>query len=500
MTVTAEGTDSTLKRMYHVRMRRNVSSCDAAGLAERVAQGERVVVPVSEHGYGAAGDLIDVHLLGPPRRLSSIDPDDPIVFVTDEARSVHSSGGASYRLHLDDLVVLPSAEELARAAENAVRVVLWCDDGPVAVEVEVGAGVLVLVGSSELLDPDAPIRADNERVARLLDDRRVAGRALGADRVMPVVDLTSIGGAAFSDLRDAMPDHVAHDDPRFLRSAGHAARLLPPALHDALIDLADDRPDAGVLVVRGVEIGPLPPTPATPSSPTGKDLWTEFVLLTVARRLGQPVGYEPEHGGGLVQNLVPVAGAEGRQVSTSSEVLLEFHTETAFHRHRPRYLLLLCLRGDPGASTLVASVVWALERLTVEQRQILAEPRFRLGVDESFAGGRTDRLGRRRAVLSGDPSEPDLTFDADLMVGTDPAASEALGVLRAALTEVACPVVLEPGDLLVVDNHRVVHGRSPFRARYDGTDRWLQRTFVVADLLPSAGERHGRVITTRYRP
>ena len=34
--------------------------------------------------------------------------------------------------------------------------------------------------------------------------------------------------------------------------------------------------------------------------------------------------------------------------------------------------------------------------------------------------------------------------------------------------------------------------------RYDGTDRWLLRAFVVADLAPSAGERAGRVITTVF--
>ena len=43
-----------------------------------------------------------------------------------------------------------------------------------------------------------------------------------------------------------------------------------------------------------------------------------------------------------------------------------------------------------------------------------------------------------------------------------------------------------------------VHGRSSFPARFDGTDRWLQRAFVVADLAPSAAERQGRVITTRF--
>ena len=59
-------------------------------------------------------------------------------------------------------------------------------------------------------------------------------------------------------------------------------------------------------------------------------------------------------------------------------------------------------------------------------------------------------------------------------------------------------VVLEAGDLLVVDNTVAVHGRSPFVPRFDGTDRWLQRTFVVTDLAPSAAERRGRVIVTEF--
>jgi hypothetical protein len=59
-------------------------------------------------------------------------------------------------------------------------------------------------------------------------------------------------------------------------------------------------------------------------------------------------------------------------------------------------------------------------------------------------------------------------------------------------------VALRTGDLLVVDNSVSVHGRSSFPARFDGTDRWLQRTFVVSDLAASATERQGRVITTRF--
>jgi L-asparagine oxygenase len=58
--------------------------------------------------------------------------------------------------------------------------------------------------------------------------------------------------------------------------------------------------------------------------------------------------------------------------------------------------------------------------------------------------------------------------------------------------------VLTTGDLLVVDNLLAVHGRSPFAARFDGSDRWLQRAFVVSDLAPSTADRRGRVVVTRF--
>jgi alpha-ketoglutarate-dependent taurine dioxygenase len=91
-----------------------------------------------------------------------------------------------------------------------------------------------------------------------------------------------------------------------------------------------------------------------------------------------------------------------------------------------------------------------------------------------------------------------MIFDADLMIGTDDAADDALRTLSAAVADHAESIVLEPGDLLVVDNHAAVHGRTSFTPRFDGTDRWLQRTFVVEDLAASASERRGRVITTRF--
>lgn len=103
---------------------------------------------------------------------------------------------------------------------------------------------------------------------------------------------------------------------------------------------------------------------------------TEEFLLNVASMLGEPVGYEPELGGAIVQNIVPVAGSERQQVSTSSSVTLAWHTETAFHPDAPHYLVLLCRRGDPSAATRLSSIHDILPLLDEATLEVLRSPRF----------------------------------------------------------------------------------------------------------------------------
>ncbi len=296
--------------------------------------------------------------------------------------------------------------------------------------------------------------------------------------------------------------HMAVDTEELVGAAGRFAATLPPAVDAALLDFADHSNRAGALLLTDCALGELPPTPAAPDAPTAKDLTSELTLLAVARRLGQPVGYVPEHGGRIVQNLVPTEAAADLQMSTSSRSNLMFHTETAFHPHRPRYLALLCLRGNPEAHTTMASIFDIIDELPDQVRErtiaVMFEPRFRTSVDASFLDGRVDQLGEPHALLTGTLDEPTFVFDADLTVGVDVEAERVVHALHAAIEAATTSVVLAPGDLLVIDNNRAVHGRSPFTARFDGTDRWLQRAFVVSDLAPSAADRRGRVIVTEF--
>ena len=98
---------------------------------------------------------------------------------------------------------------------------------------------------------------------------------------------------------------TGHERPRLVGDGADAlvalaarnARTLPVELDDALAEFADRPPRSGALLITGVRTGELPPTPPSPGAPTTKNLASELTLLTVARHLGQPVGYAPEHGG-----------------------------------------------------------------------------------------------------------------------------------------------------------------------------------------------------------
>jgi L-asparagine oxygenase len=287
----------------------------------------------------------------------------------------------------------------------------------------------------------------------------------------------------------------------------NAAQMTADELGSVVASFRRDSGAAGSLLVRGVDIGSVPPTPLTacPTTEPGTELGHHDrnerpgvrSLLHVAAMLGEPVGYAQEHGGDVVQDLYPLKSSVGKQLSTSSGTNLAFHTETAFHPYKPRYLLLLCQRGDHTAQTTLCSVEAITAVLSPATVEVLRQARFRTGVDMSF--GSTSRwLTPPHPVLAGADGHEELTFDAELTVGLDAAASDALVAVSDAIAHIHTSVTLEAGDLLVIDNHRAVHGRSSFTARFDGTDRWLLRTFVVNDLAPSEGQRIGRVITTTF--
>jgi hypothetical protein len=91
-------------------------------------------------------------------------------------------------------------------------------------------------------------------------------------------------------------------------------------------------------------------------------------------------------------------------------------------------------------------------------------------------------------LLCGNPRSPYVRIDPYFMriPAGDPRAEQALARAVEAIEDNLMDIVLEPGDVLILDNFRVVHGRRAFYPRYDGRDRWLKRINVTRDLRKSA--------------
>lgn len=275
------------------------------------------------------------------------------------------------------------------------------------------------------------------------------------------------------------------DDAEHVAAARDAWCDLPAGLRRALRGFRRDSGPSGTLLVRGLPVGEaeLPATPSAGGSVQRTATVPTAVLLMVAAGLGDPAAFRPEKTGALVQDVVPVPGKEDFQGNAGS-VLLSFHTENAFHPHRPDFVMLLCLRADHErvAGLRTGCIRETLPLLSRESREALWSAEFVTAAPPSFGGS---EAAVPHAVLTGAPDDPDVRVDFAATRPTTDRARAALDELAELFDLTARTVRLVPGDLAIVDNRVAVHGRTPFRPRYDGRDRWLQRTFVLTDLRRS---------------
>ncbi|MGK5522540.1 TauD/TfdA family dioxygenase, partial [Micromonospora sp. URMC 107] len=292
-------------------------------------------------------------------------------------------------------------------------------------------------------------------------------------------------------------------DLSFLEHAATAGRHLPARVLDFLAALRYQECHAAG-VIRGFPVAEaeLPPTPAHWRDRAAVvDGPEDFWLTLVTAQLGDLVSWASLQDGRLLNDIHPITGQERQQTGHSSDVVLDLHVEDAFHEHRCDNLALLCLRNPHGTATTVVGVE-AVD-VSAAEFDVLFEARYLIDPDDEHRRNLTAfgvAAGFQPVaapVLYGSRADPYIRLDPPYMraVPGDARAAEALRTLIGLLSDHVTDVVLEPGDLLLVDNHRALHGRRPFPARHDGTDRWLRRATTVRDLRrsrpfrPSARDR-----------
>lgn len=330
--------------------------------------------------------------------------------------------------------------------------------------------------------------------------------------------LTDADGAAIVTMAAAAArDHRSIEDSDLVGSARALASRLPRQLIDGLDRFRRHEP-AGFCVISGLPVDDavLGPTPEhwRDSHVGSTTLAYEVAFLACAGVLGDVFGWTTQQDARIMHDVLPVKGHEHLEIGSNSLQHLSWHTEDAFHPCRADYVALLCLRNPDGVATTISDacdVEW--DRIDVEalfepeftqlpDNSHLPDPESEVSDDETVRQLRARSFAliqswneqpEKRPILTGDRSAPYLALDPYHMriEGWSERGLAAYRGLCDELERVKQRVVLRPGDCVFIDNFRAVHGREPFRPRYDGSDRWLKRLNITRDLRRSRAWRAG---------
>jgi len=330
---------------------------------------------------------------------------------------------------------------------------------------------------------------------------------------MNAVALTDAERDALGSSLDRLPSPYVDLEP-FLLDVFPLFAALPRRVLTAIRAARNDPAAPGALLVENLPVEPDPP--ATPGSGTAlldrTTFVTEACALGVAQLLGEPVGYLDERDGAVVQWLFPIASEAHATSSSSCDIDLELHTDLNFDSANPEapftvinpdFVVLACVRADPDgqATTRYVEARSLCEHLSELQQATLREPIFEFAAPYTFSGlSGGDRLWSHPSpVLTGPAGSPEMGVDLACGArGCTPEAQAALDALREAARrpEIGETVRLRPGHVLVLDNRKGAHGRSAFPARFDGSDRWVERVYVRRSLWECrrAGQKSYRVV------
>lgn len=205
------------------------------------------------------------------------------------------------------------------------------------------------------------------------------------------------------------------------------------------------------------------------------------VILHMAGRLGSlNVGIDEELLGPTVMELRydPSKIKDGAKAAYFTANEFPLHTDVSYVPVPPRLMLMHCVHASPdgGGVTRISNCKAAFESLGAADRCRLEAPICRFIYPPNCKLGESEPLPIHAAGMWR------FKFDSmrfpDDMTGT-------IQRFNQALNRFAQHLMLERGDLLIVDNHRIAHGRTAFQPGGPNMqERTLLRTYASLTKVP----------------
>jgi L-asparagine oxygenase len=316
---------------------------------------------------------------------------------------------------------------------------------------------------------------------------------------MDSIELTKHEITVLTNLALEITANPSSQQELFCEQCKELSKYIPDRIKKSLICFKENGNEQGyILITTNANNNEIPKTPCDNNSKVGETTITAKTQSILIHTIADLIAYEAEGYGRLFQDIVPVKNMETKQTSIGSNTELEIHTEQAFSKLRPDLLSLACLRGDPKAITYILPIRSIINNLSDHENRLLRQPLWKIGVDLSFKLYRKEFIdGEIRGpipIIYGSYDNPMLVFDQDLMIGITEEANAIIKKIVDIYYLYRYQHNLQPGEMIIIDNRRSVHGRSSFSPRYDGDDRFLIRCFGVFDYEKS---KYARAYNTR---
>lgn len=286
----------------------------------------------------------------------------------------------------------------------------------------------------------------------------------------------------------------------FQKSCAREAANLPSQLREYLLAIASGHVNEGAYIISGffIDDEKIGDSPAHWDVPWENRpfLREEIFQCLISSAIGNLFGWRTQENGRCLRHIVPIKSDENEQLGGSSKASLVWHTEEAFHPARADFFSLMCYRNNEKAETLLANV----RHIDVDEdtRSILHQDRFFVKPDKSHLPHnnqsthwrmQSEQFQKIRQMLEKPSQLPVLygTKDHQLMHvdqafmyvnDNDQKAKEALDKFHAALDASAWRIVMEPGQIVIIDNLATAHARSSYVPDYGAKQRWMRRVNI----------------------
>lgn len=191
-------------------------------------------------------------------------------------------------------------------------------------------------------------------------------------------------------------------------------------------------------------------------------------------------GYREEKGGAILHDVFPIPGSENSQ-SNAGRIEFGFHVDNPFLPRvgRPEVLALVSINNDSEAATHLLTVGEIKRRLSPGTLDVLRQSTFDFRHADSFDLNKYKIFATNSPVIKSVDGFDEIRW-AVFTLSNDECAQAAIAELKALAQAYCRRIILQPGELLIFNNNRCIHGRGQVTGW-----RWLKRIY---------GTRHESVI------